>query len=202
MPYSALQRCVAAWFSQHGPLSPAERGYSTAVVALVSLIGSGAIFVSASLADGGVSFDHVNRTIDQSLARVGASIEQRGTMVAYSDDGSKVARVELTLAIFGEGASVRLDPAAPAAQRLVVGYLDDQIFHADVPYTATTTGGLPAHQLGPGDVVSVVLDLQAVAGIELMASERFTLELNAPVGGTVILSRRLPFVLDPVTPLR
>ena len=163
------------------------------------MAGSVTLLASTTISSADVSFDALASTVQSSVNRVSSNVEVRGSVIARSDDASNVDRIELTLGLFGEGAVPLGDGAE--GERLTVSYRDDATYIPSVPYTATFISGDGDAILERGELAALTLDLSALPDSGLGANERFTLELNAPVGGSVEISRTLPFVLQPVMSL-
>lgn len=178
-----------------------DYGFGTVIAGLVSLAGGATIAVSAAAAGGDLSFKQMTDVIDASIGRVSGSLEVRGSVIARSADSRTVDSLEFSLGVFGDGNGVSLDPASPPAERLVVSYFDGTDYHPDVPYTARFLGGDGDTLLEPGEMASITLGTGDIDGVRLEANERVTLELSAPLGGTIDLSRRLPYALQPVMSL-
>jgi hypothetical protein len=179
-------------------VSSSERGEATAIVALISIAGSVTLLASTTVTSADLSFDALASTVQSSVERVSGNVEVRGSVIARSEDGSSVDRIELTLGLFGEGA-VALGEAD--ADQLTISYRDDTNYIPSVPYAAAFIGGDGDELLERGELAALSLDLTGLPGVDLSANERFTLELNAPVGGAVEVSRNLPFILQPVMSL-
>jgi hypothetical protein len=171
-------------------------GQTTTAIALISLTGGATLLASTSFASADEAFDALASTVRSSVDRVGASLEVRGSVIARSSDGRDTDRVELVLGVFGAGAV----PLEGDGERLNVSYRDDATYLPSVPFSATFIEGDGDELLEPGEMALMSIDLTA-AGADLRDNERFTLELAGPVGGTVEISRTMPFVLQPVMSL-
>jgi len=192
--FGLVRRAVIALRTFH--LS--DRGQTTAAIALVSLAGGATLLASTTLASADEAFDALASTVRSSVDRVGGNVEVRGSVIARSSNAASTDSIELTIGIFGQGAV----PLASDGdvQGLNISYRDETIYLPIVPFAAIFLNGDGDSLLEPGELASLSVAL-AQAGIELQASERFTLELTGPVGGTVEISRTMPFVLQPVMSL-
>jgi hypothetical protein len=180
-------------------VSSSERGEATAIVALISIAGSVTLLASTTVTSADLSFDALASTVQSSVERVSGNVEVRGSVIARSEDGSSVDRIELPLGLFGEGAVPLGDE--PDGDQLTISYRDYTNSIPSVPSAAAFIGGDGDELLERGELAALSLDLTGLPGVDLSANERFTLELNAPVGGAVEVSRNVPFILQPVMSL-
>ncbi len=176
-----------------------ERGSVTAAVALVSVLGSAAVFATTTVESGDISFEALAGAVDRGVNRVSANLEVRSSVIARSSDSLTTERVEFTLGVFGQGA-VPLG-TENAGEQLMISYRDGANYLPAVPYTFSFLGGNGDDILDAGELASISVDLAQVSGVALRGGERFTLELTAPVGGTVEVSRKMPPILQPVMSL-
>lgn len=176
-----------------------ERGSVTAAVALFSVLGSAAVFATTTLESGEINFDALAGAVDSSISRVSANLEVRGSVIARSADSEAVDRIQITIGVFGQGA-VPID-SSTEGERLAISYQDASVYLPAVPYTVTFLQGDGDALLESGELASVAVDLSALPDIDLRANGRFTFEITAPIGGTVEISRTLPFALQPVMSL-
>jgi len=176
-----------------------ERGVATVSLALLAFLATASTAATVTIAQGDVNFAALEDLVNDSVNRVGATLEVRGSVIARSDDGVSVDRLQFTVRYYGEGLPVPLDAADP--DRLVVAYHDETTYHPDVPYTYEPLSGNSDNILEPGEMALLTIDVSSIPGASLEANDRFTLELSAPVGGTVVVSRRIPMGLSSVTSL-
>jgi archaellin len=182
----------------------AESGLATVTLALVAFLATATTAATITIAEGDVNFEALGNLVDDSVNRVGATLEVRGSVIARANVSSNaVSQVQVTLRYYGEGMPVPLTADDP--DRMVIAYHDDALYNPDVPYAATFVSDDGDGVLEPGEVVLISID---AAGLDfggeqpaLTPGARFTLELSAPVGGTVIVSRRLPAIFQPVMSL-
>jgi archaellin len=176
-----------------------ERGVATVSLALLAFLATASTAATVTIAQGDVNFAAFEDLVNDSVNRVGATLEVRGSVIARSDDGVSVDRLQLTVRYYGEGLPVPLDEVDP--NRLVVAYHDDATYHPDAPYTFELLSGNGDTVLEPGEIALLTIDVSRIPGASLQANDRFTLELSAPVGGTVVVSRRVPVGIASVTSL-
>jgi hypothetical protein len=169
----------------------------------LTLAGTTTAVATVTVASDDFSFNDLDTLVHQSVDRIGASLEVRGSIIARSGaDGPAVDSIQMTLGTFGQGTPVLLDPATPADQRLEIDYSDANSYVADVPYTVRMLGGNGDTSLDPGELVILTVDVSALPALDgtapLTGGQRWTLQLIAPIGGTVEISRTLPPILQPV----
>jgi hypothetical protein len=187
---------VARWLAQVVAGPSAERGVATFVAAIFALIATGTTAATLTLASGDVNFEAVGDVVEGSISRVSGTLEVRGSVIARSENSVTVSSVQVPVRLYGEGPGLSFDAADP--ERLVIAYHDDGFYNPDVPYTVQMLTGNGDGQLDPWETALITIDLSQA---ELSGAEGFTLELSAPVGGRVIVQRRLPAILQPVMSL-
>ena len=94
-----------------------------------------------------------------------------------------------------------MDPDADE-NRTVVAYRDDSVTDNDVPYTADDIVGDLDTLLEPGEVKVVVVSSGDISPAPTLgANDRFTLEIQTPVGAVLDITRQLPAELATVMQL-
>ncbi|HLF08752.1 MAG TPA: hypothetical protein VI789_05335 [Dehalococcoidia bacterium] len=181
----------------------AQSAFAGTTIALIGLLGGGTMLATVTLSDGTFAFDQLEDLYQGSVSRVSGSLELRGAVIATaSGKPMQLETLQLTLGSFGNGAAVSLLEDAPASQRLVITYLDRASYRASIPYTAREVIGDSDGLLEPGELAQITIhasDLPQPLGVlALGASQRWTLELISPLGGSVEVSRTLPGILQPV----
>jgi hypothetical protein len=174
----------------------AERGVASFVAAMIALAVTGTTAAAITVAAEDINFDGLEAMVDSGIARASGTLETRGSIIARTDDGSSVSAVQLPLRLYGDGNAVTLAPADP--DRLVIAYHDSDTYNPDVPYAVESLTGNDDSVLDPWETVLVTID---VSGFDLTGGERFTLELSSAAGGTLILQRTLPPILQDVMSL-
>jgi archaellin len=174
----------------------AERGVATFAVAMLAMVATGTTAATLTIAGGDINFDNVEAVIGSSVARVSGTLEVRGSIIARSEDGVSASTVQVPLRLYGEATGITFDPADP--ERLVIAYYDGSDYNPDVPHAVQMLTGNGDAVLDPWETALITIEL---TGFDLHGAERFTLELSSPVGGTLILERTLPPILQDVMPL-
>jgi archaellin len=118
--------------------------------------------------------------------------------------------IQFTVANTAGGDPIPLDPAA-TNNRTVIAYRDAAGIDNDVGYTVTWIVDDADDLLESGELAVVVIDVAAdidlddvTAGVQapsLNANERWTLEIQTPVGAVLDLTRSLPADLEAVMQL-
>ena len=96
-------------------------------------------------------------------------------------------------------------PLSPSSSnnRTVIAYRDENVVNNDVAYTVTVIVGDGDTLLEPGELHVVAIDV--ATGVSpaptLHPNERFTIEIQTPVGATLDITRQLPTELREVMQL-
>jgi flagellin FlaB len=176
-------------------------GLETAII-LIAFVVVATIFAFVVLTTGIFSAERGKETVFAGLSKARGTMEVRGGIVA-SASGTTLAvdSIFFTVATTAGGESIPLDPDADQ-NRTVIAYRDDNITDNDVPYTADDIVGDDDTLLEPGEVKVIVI---SAAGIDpaptLAANDRFTLEVQTPVGAVLDITRQLPAELAEVMQL-
>ncbi len=175
-------------------LNRAEAGLATASLVMLTMAGTTTAVATVTVTSDDFSFNDLDALVYQSVDRIGASLEIRGSIIAHSSaDARSVKSIQMTLGTFGQGTPVLLDPAAPADQRLEIDYSDSTSYVADVPYSVKFLGGNGDSSLDPGELMVLTVDISGLPAPDgtspLTGGQRWTLQLIAPIGGTVEISR-------------
>ncbi len=80
--------------------------------------------------------------------------------------------------------------------RTVLAYRDDNIVDNDVAFTVTNIVGDTDTLLEPGELKLITIDTSTGGGVtpdpSMEPNERFTIEVQTPVGATLDITRTLP----------
>jgi flagellin FlaB len=176
-------------------------GLETAII-LIAFVVVATIFAFVVLTAGIFSSERGKETVYAGLEKARGTMEVRGGIVV-SATGSPLAvdSIFFTVATSAGGESIPLDPLADQ-NRTVIAYRDGSVTDNDVPYTANDIVGDLDTLLEPGEVKVIVI---SAAGIDpaptLEANDRFTLEVQTPVGAVLDITRQLPAELATVMQL-
>ena len=174
-------------------------------LALVCLVGTGLAVGTVAITSGQLGADQLDQVFRASLGRVSGTLEVRGSVIVVaSGQPLAVDRIQVIVGTSGAGDPVPLDGTSTTG-RLVVSYCDSGAYDADVPYTAVEIVGNGDGLLAPGETAQLTIRLpdvdRAIGPPSIGPNSRWTLELQAPIGGTVDITRTMPPVLDRVMQL-
>jgi flagellin FlaB len=176
-------------------------GLETAII-LIAFVVVATIFAFVVLTTGIFSSERGKETVYAGLQKARGTMEVRGGIVA-SATGSPLAvdKISFAVATTAGGESIPLDPAA-TNNRTVIAYRDATTIDDDVTYTVTDIVGNTNTLLEPGEVKVITIAASDIAGTpSLAANNRFTLEVQTPVGAVLDITRQLPAELSTVMQL-
>jgi len=176
-------------------------GLETAII-LIAFVVVATIFAFVVLTAGIFSSERGKETVYAGLEKARGTMEVRGGIVV-SATGSPLAvdSIFFTVATSAGGESIPLDPDADQ-NRTVIAYRDGSVTDNDVEYTADDIVGDLDTLLEPGEVKVIVISAAAISPAPtLAANDRFTLEVQTPVGAVLDITRQLPAELATVMQL-
>jgi flagellin FlaB len=177
-------------------------GLETAII-LIAFVVVATVFAFVVLTAGIFSSERGKETVYAGLEKARGTMEVRGGVVV-SAAGSPLAvdDIQFAVATSAGGEAIPLDPSA-TNNRTVIAYRDGSTIDNDVTYTVTTVVGDSDTLLEPGEVK--VISIDRATGISpaptMAANNRFTLEVQTPVGAVLDITRQLPAELDTVMQL-
>jgi flagellin FlaB len=177
-------------------------GLETAII-LIAFVVVATIFAFVVLTTGVFSAERGKETVFAGLEKARGSMELRGGVVVTAT-GTTLAVDEIQFAVANTagGEPVPLNPAG-TNNRTVIAYRDDNIVDNDVTYTVTNIVGDNDTLLEPGElkVVLIAVATGVSPAPDLDPNEKFTLEIQTPVGATLDITRQLPTELRTVMQL-
>jgi archaeal flagellin FlaB len=178
-------------------------GLETAII-LIAFVVVATIFAFVVLTTGIFSAERGKETVFAGLAKARGTMEVRGGVVV-SATGTVLAvdHIFFTVATTAGGESIPLDPDA-LTNRTVIAYRDSLVTDNDVLYSTGTEDivGDDDTLLEPGEVKVIDIDVADIDGSPaLAANDRFTLEIQTPVGAVIDITRQLPAELAEVMQL-
>ena len=196
-----MKKLVQRLHGAHGD----ERGITgleTAII-LIAFVVVATVFAFVVLTTGIFSSERGKETVFAGLAKARGTLEVRGGVVVTAAGAPLVVDdLQFAVATTAGGESVPMDPAA-TNNRTVIAYRDDATVDDDVTYTVTNIVGDTDTLLESGELKVVSID--AATGISpaptLAANDRFTIEVQTPVGAVVDITRQLPAELAAVMQL-
>ncbi|MCI0855184.1 MAG: hypothetical protein J4N98_00735 [Chloroflexi bacterium] len=177
-------------------------GLETAII-LIAFVVVATIFAFVVLTTGVFSSERAKETVFAGLEKARGSMEIRGGIVVTATGATlAVNEIQFAVATTAGGESVPLNPTA-ASNRTVLAYRDDAIVDNDVSFTVVDIVGDNDTLLEPGELKVITIDV--TTGITppptLSANQRFTIEVQTPVGATLDITRQLPAELTEVMQL-
>jgi flagellin FlaB len=177
-------------------------GLETAII-LIAFVVVATVFAFVVLTTGIFSSERGKETVFAGLEKARGTMEVRGGVVV-SATGSPLAVDDISFAVAttAGGESVNLNPSA-TSNTTVIAYRDSTATDNKVTYTVTDIVGDGDTLLEPGEVKVIAID--RATGIDgpptMAANERFTLEVQTPVGAVLDITRQLPVQLATVMQL-
>jgi flagellin FlaB len=178
-------------------------GLETAII-LIAFVIVATVFAFVVLTTGVFSSERGKETVFAGLQKARGTMELRGGVVvsATGDPADTVDDIVLTVGNAAAGDPIPLDPDA-TNNTTVIAYRDEDTVDNDVTYTVTSILGDGDDLLEPGEVMTINIDV--ATGISpaptLLANDRFTLEVQTPVGAVLDITRLLPAELASVMQL-
>jgi archaeal flagellin FlaB len=177
-------------------------GLETAII-LIAFVVVATVFAFIVLTTGIFSAERGKETVFAGLQKARGTMEIRGGVIVTATPPD-VDTIQFAVATSAGGDSIPLDPAATSL-RTVIAYRDANMFDHDVPYTVTVIVGDTDFLLEPGELFIITVaraDIDGGSGPPtITANQRWTLELQTPVGATIDLTRSMPGEIDTVMQL-
>jgi flagellin FlaB len=178
-------------------------GLETAII-LIAFVVVATIFAFVVLTAGIFSAERGKETVFAGLSKARGTMEVRGGVVVSATGIAPDLTVDsifFTVATTAGGESIPLDPTADD-NRTVIAYRDALVTDNDVAYTADDIIGDDDSLLEPGEVKVIVISAAGITPAPtLEANDRFTLEVQTPVGAVLDITRQLPAELAEVMQL-
>jgi flagellin FlaB len=169
-------------------------GLETAII-LIAFVVVATIFAFVVLTTGVFSAERGKETVFAGLEKARGSMELRGGVVVTATGTTlAVDDIQFAVANTAGGEPVPLNPSG-TTNRTVLAYRDDNLVDNDVGFTVTDIVGDSDTLLEPGELKVITVDVDGgdIAGtVDLDPNEKFTLEVQTPVGATLDITRQLP----------
>ena len=175
-------------------------GLETAII-LIAFVVVATVFAFVVLTTGIFSAERGKETVFAGLSKARGTAEVRGgiVMTATGTTTLVIADVQFALATTAGGEPVPINPTG-TTNRTVIAYRDDDVVDNDVEFTVINIVGDGDNLLEPGELMLITIDM--TAGITpapvLDPNERFTIEVQTPVGAVLDITRQLPAELASV----
>jgi flagellin FlaB len=179
-------------------------GLETAII-LIAFVVVATVFAFIVLTTGIFSAERGKETVYAGLQKARGTMEVRGGIVVASTgcpSACEVSSIQFQVSTAAGGDPIPLDPAA-TNNRTVIAYRDAVVVDNDMTYTVTWITGNSDTLLEPGELATITVTAASNANTieDLAANDRWTLELQTPVGAIVDITRSLPAQLGAVMQL-
>ncbi len=171
-------------------------GLETAII-LIAFVVVATVFAFVVLTTGVFSAERGKESVFAGLNKARGTAELRGGVVLTAV-GTVVADFQFALATTAGGEPVPINPTG-TTNRTVIAYRDDDTVDNDVLYTIENIVGDGDTLLEPGELLLVkiirasgIADEGSSNPPTLVPNERFTFEIQTPVGATLDVTRQLP----------
>ena len=178
-------------------------GLETAII-LIAFVVVATVFAFVVLTTGIFSAERGKETVFAGLSKARGTAEVRGGIVLTTTGTTTlvVDEVQFALATTAGGEPVPINPSG-TTNRTVIAYRDDNVVDNDVTYVVTNIVGDGDNLLEPGELMLITINF--TTGITpaptLDPNERFTIEVQTPVGAVLDITRQLPAELAKVMQL-
>jgi flagellin FlaB len=176
-------------------------GLETAII-LIAFVVVATVFAFVVLTTGIFSAERGKETVFAGLQKARGTMEVRGGIVAQAT-GSPLAidSIEFQVSTTAGGDPIPLDPAA-TTNRTVIAFRSATTVNNDMTYTVTEIVGDGDLLVEPGELFTITLTATDNAELAALAvNERWTLEVQTPVGAVLDITRSLPSQFDTVMQL-
>jgi archaeal flagellin FlaB len=164
-------------------------GLETAIV-LIAFVVVAAVFAFVVLSTGLFSSERGKETVYAGLAKTRGSMELTGGIIASSNT-TEITDITFSLTLAAGGDAVNLNPS-DGTNRTVISYQDTAVNDNNLTYTAAVITGDADLLLEPGELIEVSVDIESIAGVDLVANETFSLEIKPPQGSYLVIQRTTP----------
>ena len=192
---------VLRFFSRSARDERGITGLETAII-LIAFVVVATIFAFVVLTTGVFSSERGKETVFAGLEKARGTMEVRGGVVVTAAGTTlAVDDIQFAVATTAGGEPVPLNPSG-SNNRTVIAYRDENVVDNDVTYTVNVIVGDSDTLLEPGELHVVVINVSGITPApDLDPNERFTVEIQTPVGATLDITRQLPAELRAVMQL-
>ena len=176
-------------------------GLETAII-LIAFVVVATVFAFVVLTTGIFSSERGKETVFAGLQKARGTMEIRGGILVTATGAPLVSdTIQFAVATTAGGESIPLNPLA-TTNRTVLAYRDATVVDDDVAYTVTPILGDGDTLLEVGELMIVSIDIAAISpAATIGANDRWTLEVQTPVGAVLDITRSMPAELAPVMQL-
>ena len=175
-------------------------GLETAII-LIAFVVVATVFAFVVLTTGIFSAERGKESVFAGLQKARGTAEVRGGVVVTAT-GTVIDNIQFALATTAGGEPVPINPTG-TTNRTVIAYRDNDTVDNDVTYTVTNIVGDSDTLLEPGELKLITIDvsLDIDGPPTLIENERFTIEVQTPVGATLDITRQIPSAIEAVMQL-
>ena len=177
-------------------------GLETAII-LIAFVVVATVFAFVILTTGIFSAERGKETVFAGLSKARGTAEVRGGIVVTATGATlAVEDIQFALATTAGGEPVPIHPTG-TTNRTVIAYRDDNVVDNDVGYVVTNIVGDGDTLLEPGELLLITINVatDVTPPPTLDPNERFTIEVQTPVGATLDITRQMPAELSTVMQL-
>ncbi len=176
-------------------------GLETAII-LIAFVVVATVFAFVVLTTGIFSAERGKETVFAGLQKARGTMEVRGGIVVQATGAPlAVDSIEFQVSTTAGGDPIPLDPAA-TSNRTVIAYRSATVVNNDMTYETTEIVGDGDLLVEPGELFTITLTATDNADLAaLTVNERWTLEVQTPVGAVLDITRSLPSQFDAVMQL-
>jgi flagellin FlaB len=177
-------------------------GLETAII-LIAFVVVATVFAFVVLTTGVFSSERGKESVFAGLNKARGTLELRGGVVISASGcpaACTVSGIQFAVANSAGGEPVSL--ATTGDNRTIMAYRDEAVIDNDVDYDITPIVGDTDALLEPGELFNVhIAEADITGATDLDPNSRFTLEIQAPLGAVLDVTRQLPAELSAVMQL-
>jgi flagellin FlaB len=184
-------------------------GLETAII-LIAFVVVATVFAFVVLTTGIFSAERGKETVFAGLQKARGTMEvrggvvfQAGTIAAGPPESVDAGSIQFSVSTTAGGEPIPLDPTA-TTNRTVIAFRSSSVVDDDVEYTAADIIGDGDTLLEPGEVKLIVVTIAVATNpllIGIESNERWTIEVQTPVGAVLDITRSMPADIDAVMQL-
>jgi flagellin FlaB len=176
-------------------------GLETAII-LIAFVVVATVFAFVVLTTGVFSSERGKESVYAGLQKARGTLELRGGVVVSATGCPTCTVDDIVFAVANSAGGEPVSMATSGDNRTILAYRDESAIDNDVTYSITVIVGDTDDLLEAGELFNVLVDSTDIDGsTSLTANKRFTIEVQAPLGGVLDITRQLPAELSTVMQL-
>ncbi len=176
-------------------------GLETAII-LIAFVVVATVFAFVVLTTGVFSSERGKESVYAGLQKARGTLEVRGGVVVSATGCPTCTVDDIVFAVANSAGGEPVSMATSGDNRTILAYRDETTIDNDVTYTVTAIVGDTDDLLEAGELFSVSINTADIDGTtSLTANKRWTIEVQAPLGGVLDITRQLPAELSTVMQL-